>query len=353
MSPTDPRIAARDALLAAHGWAPEQAAPLAGDASARKYLRLTDGARRAVLMDSDPAAGEDPAPFIASTKALQQRGFSAPEIIAADPQAGFLLLEDLGDALFAKVCEAEPREEQELYGAAADLLARLHAEHPPTAEDRAAFAPYDMPVLLREARLAVEFYLPGATGAATPADLAAEYEALCTAAFAPIAEGEEVLVLRDYHAENLIWLPEREGDARVGLLDHQDMLIGRPAYDLVSLLEDARRDVSIQAKVHTAMRYCAARGIGGGAMAAFNRDIHLLGAQRNLKILGIFARLCLRDEKPKYLSMMPRVWAHLEHDLSHPDLADLKAWVGANLPAPTPENLSRIAAGAGAMSAAR
>lgn len=341
------RLAARDALLAAHGWTPAHAAPLAGDASARTYLRLADGRRRAVLMDADPAAGEDVRPFLASTGALRARGLSAPEILGADEGAGFLLLEDQGDDLFARVCAARPEAEPDLYAAAVDLLARMHAESPPTAAETAAFAPYDMDVLLREARLVTQFYLPAATGEATPAAQADAYDALCEAAFAPAAEGEAALVLRDYHAENLIWLPERSGAARVGLLDHQDMLVGRPAYDLVSLLEDARRDTGAVLREAMLARYMDARGFDPAAREAFRRDYALLGAQRNLKIVGIFARLCLRDGKPRYLSLIPRVWAHLAHDLSHPALAPLAAWAASELPPPSPGALDRIAARAG------
>ncbi|MGG7565793.1 aminoglycoside phosphotransferase family protein [Rhodovulum sp. DZ06] len=341
LSPAD-RLAARDALLEAHGWAPEQAAPLAGDASARKYLRLSDGARRAVLMDADPGAGEDVRPYIASTAALRARLLNAPEVLAADEGAGFLLVEDLGDALFARVCAADPAAETPLYAAAVDALAHLHESGAPTPEDRATFAPYDMSVLLREARLAVDWRLP-----ALSTDLAAEYEALCRAAFAPAAEGEDQLVLRDYHAENLIWLPERTGHARVGLIDHQDMLVGRPAYDLVSLLEDARRDTSAALRDAMTDRYCAARGMDAAAREAFGTQCALLAAQRNLKIVGIFARLCLRDGKPKYVDLIPRVWGHLGRDLSHPALADLRAFVMRHLPPPDAEAREALKARAG------
>lgn len=349
MTAPQDRRAARDRLLAAAGWRPEQAAPLAGDASARKYLRLSDGPRRAVLMDADPAAGEDVRPYLASTAALRARGFNAPEILGADEDAGFLLIEDLGDALYARVCDADPGAEAPLYDAAVDLLAALHADHPPTAAD--AFPPYDLPVLLREARLATEYYLTGATGAGTPADLLAEYDALCAAAFAPVAHGapggEAALVLRDYHAENLIWRPDRAGHARVGLIDHQDMLIGRPAYDLISLTEDARRDTSPALRERLVARYIAARGWDAARAEAFAEEAALLAAQRNLKIVGIFARLCLRDGKPRYVELIPRVWAHLARDLSHPALAGLRGFVEAHLPPPTADVRARIQAGSG------
>ena len=188
-----------------------------------------------------------------------------------------------------------------------------------------------MAFLMREARLAVEWYLPAATGAAAPPELAAEYEALTAAAFAPLTEAAPVPVLRDYHAENLIWLPGRRGHARVGMLDYQDMLLGHPAYDLVSLLEDARRDTDLAAPRRDARALPRAqrrRRRRRSAAAA-----HTLAAQRNLKILGLFTRLCRRDGKPRYLGYLPRVWAHLAGDLAHPGLAPLAAWVARHLPA--------------------
>jgi aminoglycoside/choline kinase family phosphotransferase len=149
----------------------------------------------------------------------------------------------------------------------------------------------------------------------------------------------QVLVLRDYHAENLLWLPERGGVKSVGLLDFQDALIGHPAYDLLSLLEDARRDTSQSLQANMKHYFIKQSGVDD---TAFNADYATLGAQRNLKIIGIFARLCIRDKKPHYVDMIPRVWAHLQRDLSHPKLAGLKAWVDRNMPAPSPEILARI-----------
>ncbi|MGF1659278.1 MAG: aminoglycoside phosphotransferase family protein [Rubrimonas sp.] len=341
-------------FLRATGWGGARLAPLAGDASARRYLRLTGGPgdAGAVLMDADPAAGEDVRPFAALTGWLRAQGFSAPDILAADAEAGFLLLEDFGDALVSRVCAADPAAEAPLYEAAVDLLAALAAIPPPeTAIGHGcahAVPPYDAATLLREARLATDWWAAGAEVGLSP-DALAEFDAKLTAACAAAAEARSTLALRDYHADNLIWLPDRRGLARVGLLDHQDALRGAPAYDLISLLEDARRDVSPDLRMAMAARFAGAlkaRDPGFDA-EAFAAQAAALAAQRNLKIVGIFARLALRDGKPGYLALIPRVWAHLSRDLTHPDLQALAAFVARHLPEPTPQRLARVAAAAG------
>lgn len=335
------------AFLAEAGWAGAAVEPLAGDASPRRYFRLRrpDGTP-AVLMDAPAARGEDIGPFLALTRWLRAEGFSAPEPLHADPAAGLLLLEDLGDALYARVASASPAEEPALYARAVDLLAALAARPAPARAGAAhAVAPYDRPTLLREARLATDWYLAGATGAAPPPDLLAEFEALLAAACAPVEGTTACLVLRDYHALNLIWLPDRPGLAAVGLLDYQDALRGHPAYDLVSLLEDARRDLAPGLAEAMLARHLAATG---AEPEAFRTAFAALGAQRNLKIIGIFARLRLRDGKPQYLRLIPRVWGHLAADLAHPALAPLAAFVRRHLPPPGPAVLARLAAGPGA-----
>jgi N-acetylmuramate 1-kinase len=312
--------------------------PLAGDASARRYERVARGRDRAILMDVPPESGLEVGPFLAVTDWLRAGGFSAPEVLGADPVRGLVLLEDLGDDLFARLCATEPAREAGLYGVAVDLIADL--QHRPPPSGGWSPPPYDLAFLLRETRLVVEWYLPAATGRPVPPDLAAEYEALTAAAVAPYADAR-VPVLRDYHAENLIWLPRRSGHARVGLLDYQDMLLGHPAYDVASLLEDARRDTG--GGLRTAMngRYLARSGADPGA---FGAAAHALAAQRNLKILGLFTRLCRRDGKPRYLGYLPRVWAHLGRDLGHPALAPLAGFVARHVPAPEAAIRARIEA---------
>ncbi|MEI4485428.1 phosphotransferase [Frigidibacter sp. MR17.14] len=325
------RAAACDRLIAAAGWGAATRRRLAGDASNRKYDRLTEGGRSAVLMDADPAKGEDVRPFLAIARALTERGLSAPAILAADEAAGFLLLEDLGDDLFARVLANEPDREVELYTAATDVLSALHAA-PPVA----GLKPYDGAVMGRMAALAVEWYRRAVTGEVSdPAGFAALVEGLK----AELAPGEPVMILRDFHAENLLWLPERAGVARVGLLDFQDAMAGNRAYDLVSMLKDARRDVSPHAEERMVMHYITANGLDE---ALFRAEYAFCGAQRNLRILGVFARLSMHYGKPQYVDFIPRVWALLMRDLAHPALAPLAEAVAGLLPAPSPAGLQRI-----------
>lgn len=328
-------------FLAAAGHAGVEVELLAGDASNRRYLRVAVPAGPLVLMDAPPSRNERMAPFVAVTEWLRAMGHSAPAILAADLDAGLLLLEDLGDALFARVLERDPAPEPVLYAAAVDLLARLGRETAGDAPD--GTRPYDRAELLREARLAPEWWADGA-GSPLPPDALAEYDALMAEATAGVSEARAVTVLRDYHAENLIWLPEREGTARVGLLDYQDALLGHPAYDLVSLLEDARRDTTADLREAMCARYLAEAGLAGGAAEEFRAAYAALGAQRNLKIVGIFARLAMRDGKPRYLGLIPRVWVHLGRDLAHPAMAPLRAFVARHLPEPTETALARVRA---------
>ncbi|MEL6475762.1 MAG: phosphotransferase [Pseudomonadota bacterium] len=326
-----------DAFLRQEGLDPARLQPLAGDASNRRYHRLA-GSIPLVVMDAAPEAGEDIRPFHAVTDWLRALGLSAPQIHAADATNGFLLLEDLGDDLYARVCADARAPEEAIYGAAVDLLPRLvEAGAPPGFPRDFAARAYDLPVLQTEARLATEWYLSGATGPVSP-DLAAEFDALIAEICTDVAADRSTVVLRDYHAENLLWLPRRAGHARVGLLDYQDALIGHPAYDLVSLLEDARRDTSPDLQAAMRARYAAATGAG----EAFRTAYAVLGAQRNLKIIGIFARLSLRDGKRRYPVLIPRVWGHLQGNLAHPALARLSDWVARHLPEPTPEVIARL-----------
>jgi len=275
-------------------------------------------------------------PFIAIARHLHGLGLSAPAILAQDPALGLLLLEDLGDALYARVVAADPALEPTLYAAAVDLLAGLHRHPAP-----AGVPAYDAAAMARLAGMALEWYAPAATGAPAPASADPAFVAQMEEALTAHAGPADVLVLRDFHAENLLWLPGRSGAARVGLLDFQDGARGCRGYDLISLLEDARRDVPGPLRAAMIARYAAATG---QEPAAFTRACAVLAAQRNLRILGIFARLCLRDGKPGYVRLMPRVWAHLAGDLAHPALSPLRGAVMGRLPAPTPEICKAIEA---------
>ncbi|HBS50959.1 MAG TPA: aminoglycoside phosphotransferase [Rhodobacteraceae bacterium] len=326
-----------DLFIATTDWAEATRHPLAGDASNRRYDRLVraETGETAVLMDAPSARGEDVTPFIAIAKHLSDLGLSAPRILAEDRSQGFLLLEDLGDALFARVLAAGTAHEDVLYAAATDLLVTLHQAPVPNVPA------YDAGAMTPLAGLALSKYRAAITRQADPA-LETEFAALMQPLLAAHAAERPVLVLRDYHAENLIWLPDRTGIERVGLLDFQDAMAGHPAYDLVSLLQDARRDVPPGLERAMIDRYCAATGAERDRFAA---DYAVIGAQRNLRILGVFARLGLEHGKPHYVDLIPRVWGLLQRDLAHPALAPLARFASKALPEPTPEALDRLRGG--------
>ncbi|PZX18990.1 hypothetical protein LX81_00684 [Palleronia aestuarii] len=317
------RAAALDTFLAQAGWGATRRHPLAGDASRRRYLRLARGPETAILMDADPANGEDIAPFRRVRDHLSGVGISVPAEIAADPEHGFLLMEDLGDGLFVTLLDRDPHMETDLYAAATDALAHLQRDAPPHWAKS-----YDAPAMAAAIRLARDWYLAGLRVSET--DWTA-LELVLEADLAAAADDSIVLLHRDYHVQNLVWLPEREGIARVGMLDFQDALAGHPAYDLVSLLQDARRDVP-QAVEREMIRRFAART--GRDPEPFARAYAVQGAQRQLRLLGIFAKLAAEQGKTGYLELLPRVWGYLLRDLDHPALGDLKAQVHRVLPAP-------------------
>jgi aminoglycoside/choline kinase family phosphotransferase len=302
------------AFLDAHGWLDAVISPVAGDASFRRYFRAVTPDRSAILMDAPPPH-EDPRPFIAIAEWLVERGFSAPAILAVDLDQGLVLIEDFGDVRLRETADAAPDDEVALYEPAIDLLIALR-QHP-----AGPLAPYDRGVLTREAALFVDWYCP-AVGIEPDMN---GWDAAWDAVFDHAIAAEPVTVLRDYHAENLMLV----GSGRsLGLLDFQDALAGHPAYDLVSLLQDARRDVDQSVEAAMLVRYQIATGAGEDFMNAY----HVLGAQRNAKILGIFTRLWKRDGKQRYPTLCPRVWAYLERDLAQPVLAPVAHWFDANVP---------------------
>ncbi|MFV0514571.1 MAG: aminoglycoside phosphotransferase family protein [Jhaorihella sp.] len=323
------------AFLDRSGWAGADRAALAGDASNRRYERLSDPATRqtAVLMDAPADKGEDVGPFVEIARFLRATGLSAPEILAQDRQAGFLILEDLGDDLFARVLAVRPGLETQLYETATDVLVVLHRATPPS------LAEYSPALMTGLAALALSKYRDGIRGTPDLAALSRFEDRFGAILRETVAQAPPVLIQRDYHAENLLWLPRRSGVARVGLLDFQDAMLGHPAYDLVSLLQDARRDVTPGIETAMIARYLAATRLDPDAFAA---AYAVLGAQRNLRILGVFARLATEYGKPHYLGLVPRVWAHLERDLDHPALATVAGLLRDALPEPTHANLSAL-----------
>lgn len=322
------RSGAIDAFLARSGWAGAARAPLAQDASFRRYERVRQGERKAVLMDAPPAH-EDVRPFLRIARRLAELGLSAPRILAEDAAEGFLLLEDLGDATFTRLLKAGEAEAP-LYQLAADVLADLHRRAVEEAVPEGV-APYDDALFLREAKLLAEWYMPAVFGTETDPDAVRDFEAVWRELL-PLARAvPETLVLRDFHVDNLMRLEGRLGVAACGLLDFQDAVQGPVSYDFVSLVEDARRDVAPEVADAARAHYLAA--FPALDATAFDLSCAVLGAQRHCKVLGIFTRLRDRDGKPDYLVHVPRLWRLLERAASNPALAPLKSWLDANIPA--------------------
>jgi aminoglycoside/choline kinase family phosphotransferase len=306
-------------FLASCGWAGAEILPLAGDASFRRYFRIVQGDRSAVLMDAPPQH-EDVRPFVAVAEWLAEKGLTAPEILARDMERGMLLLGDFGDWRLREYLDSEPARERELYELATDVLVHLHRHHP-----MPGLPPHGLDQWLEELKLFTDWYCP-AVGLSVDS---AAYQEAWTKVLEPVASDglAPVTVLRDYHAENVMLVKGREGVSHFGLLDFQDALAGHPAYDLASVLEDARRDVPPDIERAMLDRYVAATGNG----QTFERAYWALAAQRNTRILGVFTRLWKRDNKPHYTQFQPRMWGLLERDLAQPGLEPVREWFDANV----------------------
>ncbi|HVT55362.1 MAG TPA: phosphotransferase, partial [Xanthobacteraceae bacterium] len=334
--------------------------PIQGDASGRSYERLFLNPGTAILMNSPPRPdgppikdgkpysaiahlAENVRPFVALSRALRERGFSAPEIYAADIENGFLVIEDLGED--GVITHAEPPAPIEhLYASAIDTLIALHtlelpAKLPVSPRIEHVLPSYDLDAFLVEAELLLDWYLPYRGAAPLSRPMRDYFASLWRAALGDIAAGPKTWVLRDYHSPNLLWLPAREGVAQVGLLDFQDAVMGPAAYDVASLLTDARVDVPSEMALTLLSRYVVGRVAADPNFSPdeFARHYVALSAQRATKILGIFARLAKRDGKKQYLAHLPRVWGYLSRALAHPSLAKLNSWYQAHVPPPTSE----------------
>ena len=342
------------AFLKQAGWDKADRVAVPGDASTRRYERLSLNGDIAVLMDapkgaeapSEPEgatvedrkalgynavarlAGPNPEAFACIANELTMRGFSAPKVIAADMEKGFMLLEDLGDNLYARVIADDSTKERPLYEAAVDTLAAIYRSSFPAKMsfqgETWRVRDYDGAALLAEADLFLDWYAKD-LGRDIQGDAQEDWNSIWAELFKSLEVHAPGLALRDFHAENIFWLPERQAISRVGLIDFQDGLFAHPAYDLVSLIEDARRDVSPELAAPLLERFCEKAGLAYGP--EFKTAYAVMGAQRNAKILGIFVRLAERDGKPHYRDLIPRVAAHFKGNLQDPKCAELKAWI--------------------------
>src|SRR6202022_1596214 len=328
-----------------------------GDASTRSYARLIRDDGVVILMNSPrrpdgPAVydgksysaavhlAEDVKPFVAIANGLRERSFSAPVIHHADLDAGFLITEDFGSAGFIE--GDPPRPIAERYEAATDMLAALHREAlpeilPVAPQITYAIPTFDTDALLVEVGLMLEWYMPD-RGAELTDNMRAEFVMMWRGLLSKPASAARTWALRDFHSPNLIWLDERPGTARVGIIDFQDAVLGPAAYDLVSLLQDARVDVPEQLELALLTRYIKARRASDDSFdpAGFAELYAIMSTQRNTRLLGPFARLNRRDGKPQYLPHQPRIWTYLNRSLAHPVLARAREWYSANVPPPVP-----------------
>ncbi|RJY08643.1 aminoglycoside phosphotransferase family protein [Aurantiacibacter aquimixticola] len=309
-----------DRFLTQAGWSGAAVDPLPGDASFRRYFRVRNGTDGALLMHAPPPH-EDPGPFLHVGKWLDAHGMRAPKIHAEDTTHGLILIEDFGNDRMRDWLDDNPGEERRTYADAIGALVALH-ECPP-----GPFNPYSLETYLKEVSLFPDWFCPAAGIEVDSMGFLAAWREVLGSLLLRQTPG--VTVLRDYHAENIMLLgPDGGYDGTQGLIDFQDALVGHRAYDIVSLLQDARRDVSETLEADMLELY-KSRGSPGDD---FDADYARLGAQRNAKVIGIFARLWKRDGKPRYLSMIPRVWQAMERDLAHPALAPVALWFDANIP---------------------
>jgi len=307
-----------ESFLKAAGWAGANVRPLPGDASFRRYFRVKRFGGSAMLMDAPPPQ-EDVGSFLRVARWLDANGMRVPNIIAEDTENGLVLLEDFGSSRMRDYLEEWPGDDQEIYRAAVDTLVDLRGLGP------GPFLNYGLADYLREARLLIDWYCTSHNLYVDGDGFNAAWEEVLGDLVPRQRPG--VTVLRDYHAENIMLLGSLQ---KQGLLDFQDALVGHPAYDLVSLLQDARRDVSPELESEMFDYYLTATG---DEPEQFLADYARLGAQRNTKIIGIFVRLWRRDGKQRYLDLIPRVWALLERDLTHTVLAPVAQWFDVNIPA--------------------
>ena len=316
-----------DGFIADSAWAAWERRPLAGDASARRYERLVNGQHSVIVMDAPPETGLSTQPFADMTRFLRDTGLCPPEILAHDADRGIMVLSDLGKNDFAQWLTMHPHENTTLYRAAVDVLIKVEREIWPS-----GLIKMTPEVGANMVEITCEFY----AGHPLPDLITAVRKAL-----EAHATDANTLALRDFHAENLIWRPDQTGINRVGLLDYQDAFVAPSGYDLVSLLRDVRRDIDPKFANDMTAYYIENANAGPD----FRAQLAILGVQRNLRILGVFARLSVEAGKKRYIDLIPRVWKNLMHDLDHPTLKkELAQVVNDTLPVPNASTLARLRA---------
>ncbi|MBV7255489.1 phosphotransferase [Pacificimonas sp. WHA3] len=317
-------------FLAAEGWEGADISEFSADAAFRRYFRLRKGDRSAILMHA-PDPSERSEWFVELALEIRRRGMSGPAIHAYDLSVGLILLEDLGThQYFQYLKTASQAAERELYLMATDVLVALHADPMPARLGDVIIDDYGTERMIKEAELLLDWHWPELMEGSASDDVRSSYRAVWQAVLPAGLYDADRMVQLDYHAPNLMWLPEREGPRRVGILDFQDAMRGPSAYDLVSLLQDARRDVPQDVQMEMLARYLAGRDVDE---AAFRTSYAVMGAQRAARILGVFVRLWRRDAKPGYLNHLPRLWGQLDQNLSQAGLEPLADWFGNHLPA--------------------
>jgi aminoglycoside/choline kinase family phosphotransferase len=314
-------------FLDQNGLADAALTPLADDCSFRRYFRVGLGDARYVVMDAPPDL-EDVVPFAALSGLLNDFGYSAPKVLGRDVKHGFLLLDDFGDATYTRVL-ADGGDERALYTLALDVLIDLH--HRSTADLPVLVPVYENSKLLDEAALFVDWYLERGLGLKVSTMMREAYLAAWGACLTTMREAPQTLVLRDYHVDNLMVIPDREGLGACGLLDFQDAVIGPSSYDVVSLLQDSRRDIDDDLVAVMLEQYFSVMG-GAIDRASFMRSYHALGAQRALKVFGIFARQSVLYGNHQYLVHIPRLWRHTVANLVIPELQPVRDWIERFVP---------------------
>ncbi len=310
-----------DAFIERGGFAGAARQKLAGDASSRSYKRISLDGNSAILMqDPDQSSVKS---FLKVSEILKDWGYSAPEILVDGSKDGLLLLEDFGDELFARILETAPEREMELYTLAADFLVDLTKQDAPT-----GLKLYSQSYVLDQNALFLDWYVPNILGESLPDKARFFFQQIWRELFELLSEDQEVFLYRDFHAENLFFLEGRKGLRQLGLIDYQDAMTGPAAYDLASLLQDARRTVSTELATSIVDHYVSRTNYD---QKEFMRSYSILGAHRCLRILGVFTRLAKQQNKDRYSRFMPRVLGYLNSNLAHPDLVALKHWIKVTL----------------------